>query len=78
MSDPTTVLAGEHITTPGHDKGEVYNYIIRPAHEGGNGHWYCVTHQEPFSNNFQKDSHIDEGEHKLAWMCFEHDTYEEP
>lgn len=36
------------------------------------GQWYCVTHDIAFDNNFQKDSHISEGKHQLAWNCFTH------
>lgn len=36
------------------------------------GHWYCVTHREPFGNQLQKDIHIHTGKHVLAWVCREH------
>lgn len=36
------------------------------------GHWFCVTHDEHFENQFQKDTHINSGTHELAWMCHEH------
>lgn len=41
------------------------------------GHWYCVTHHEPFPNQFMKDVHIKEGEHRLVWICHQHGA-EEP
>jgi len=37
-----------------------------------NGHWYCVTHGAHFVNQFEKDSHIRTGKHKLAWICHQH------
>lgn len=36
------------------------------------GHWYCVTHDAHFENQFQKDTHIHRGTHHLAWICLEH------
>lgn len=36
------------------------------------GHWLCVTHDQHFDNQFQKDTHINEGTHHLAWICHEH------
>lgn len=36
------------------------------------GHWYCVTHGEHFENQLQKDTHITQGSHQLAWICHEH------
>jgi len=37
-----------------------------------NGHWYCVSHQEGFPNNFDKDTHIRTGAHEMVWICHEH------
>ena len=40
---------------------------------GGNkGQWYCVTHDQTFINQFYKDTHIEKGEHQMAWVCPEH------
>lgn len=36
------------------------------------GRWYCATHQEGFANQLQKDIHIQQHKHRLAWICFEH------
>jgi hypothetical protein len=36
------------------------------------GQWYCVTHNESFRNQFEKDGHIHEGKHQLAWLCVKH------
>lgn len=49
------------------------------------GHWFCVTHQEHFQNQFMKDVHIapslsgrpKTNEHRLVWICHEHGA-EEP
>ncbi len=47
-------------------------FFFAPACDSKNGgNWFCVTHQERFANQLQKDIHIDEGEHELAWMCNE-------
>jgi len=52
-----TVTVGEyHLSAPGND----------------NGHWYCVTHDKHFENQLQKDVHINDGDHRLAWICREH------
>ena len=38
-----------------------------------NGHWFCVTHQESFPTQINKDSHIAlGGMHTLAWICHLH------
>jgi hypothetical protein len=42
--------------------------IVKPSC-GGGGHWYCITHDVVFRNQFQKDNHIHRGTHQLAWIC---------
>jgi hypothetical protein len=48
--------------------------IVRPpCPNKTNGHWYCLTHQKGFANQFMKDTHISQtGKHKLVWVCHEH------
>ena len=50
--------------------------VVLPACTSKNGGlWVCVTHQQAFANQFQKDTHITYPEgrrHTLAWMCSEH------
>lgn len=36
------------------------------------GRWFCVTHQERFDNQLQKDFHVTDGTHELVWICFDH------
>lgn len=37
------------------------------------GHWRCLTHNQDFPNNLQRESHSGErGSHVLAWVCHEH------
>jgi hypothetical protein len=36
------------------------------------GNWFCITHQEHFPNQLQKDGHIMTGTHVLAWNCYLH------
>lgn len=37
------------------------------------GNWYCVTHQEMFANQINKDFHLSgKGRHVLAWFCHTH------
>jgi hypothetical protein len=60
----THYVAGETVT----DEVEV-----KPTCSQDRGQWYCVTHQESFQNQFEKDGHIREGLlHALAWMCSDH------
>jgi hypothetical protein len=45
----------------------------------GHGSWTCVTHPEDvLENNFQKDSHISRGRHRLAWFCNSCNQFEVP
>ena len=46
---------------------------VKPACDDKNGgRWYCATHQEGFQHNFDKDTHIETGDHRLFWLCFKH------
>lgn len=36
------------------------------------GMWYCVTHDKILPNNLEKDWHIREGDHRMAWWCVSH------
>lgn len=36
------------------------------------GQWVCTTHGKAFDNQLNKDMHISDGKHTLAWHCFEH------
>jgi hypothetical protein len=48
-------------------------YTVAAACELNEGRWRCLTHEEGFGNQMQKDCHIGEpGEHVLAWVCFAH------
>lgn len=45
--------------------------------ETNRGFWYCVTCDESFQNQFEKDSHVSpysskRKTHTLAWVCYEH------
>lgn len=46
--------------------------VARAGCDTPGGYWLCVTHDATFTNNIQKDSHISNGEHTLAWICHEH------
>lgn len=39
---------------------------------GRNGQWICASCKMSFANQLQKDSHITDGNHTLAWLCPEH------
>lgn len=46
--------------------------VAAPCDVQNAGLWYCVTHQQSFTNNCEKDSHIERGKHRLTWLCFAH------
>ena len=46
------------------------DYIVQgPCEDAHAGHWYCITHDEHFGNQLQKDVHIHLGTHKMVWCC---------
>lgn len=56
-------------------------HTVQPKQENedkGGGNWVCVTHKKEFHNQFQKNTHIHEGKHVLAWYCFQHGCMEVP
>lgn len=53
-------------------------WTIHTKCEHNRGQWYCVTHREFFANQLQKDGHIHVGTHKLAWLCHDCGTLQEP
>lgn len=46
--------------------------VVQSPCDTPGGNWLCVTHDATFGNNMQKDSHISNGEHTLAWLCRTH------
>lgn len=50
----------------------VHVYTVGPKCDTNNGLWHCMTHDQIFQNNWQKDSHIHEGDHRLTWVCIHH------
>lgn len=54
--------------------------LVHESCGANNGRWYCATHDEHFMNQFQKDGHISQGWHRLAWLCIndEHVRMERP
>lgn len=79
MGDIETVKAGEKLTVtyPGATPRKVEVTVVAACDVKDRGQWYCATHDEFFANQFDKDTHISTGSHKLAWNCFEHGI-EEP
>lgn len=63
--------AGEKVAIRGPD-GLTRREVKAPCEDKHGGHWYCVTHQEAFDNQFMKDTHISKGRHTLVWMCHAH------
>lgn len=73
----TSVAAGEKVRMYQMVDGdrELVEVTVAPYHPNGpddEGHWYCVTHHMHFQNQLQKDLHIHDTSHKLAWICHEH------
>ena len=68
--EPTKAEVGEKYTLP--TGTEV---VIAEPCDKNNGYWHCMSHQEGFQNNLQKDIHLDQHKKsscKLAWVCWEH------
>jgi hypothetical protein len=71
----TRATEGQQFTTTNIYAGEkkAVDYMVKPpCGENHRGQWYCITHDEAFRNQFEKDGHIHRGVHQLAWVCFQH------
>lgn len=74
----TSVSVGERVQMTLTVSGERAKRTVKvgayhPTEPGNRlGHWFCVTHDKHFDNQFQKDTHINSGAHQLAWICHEH------
>ena len=67
------VEEGETIHYPdGYGGQQGGSTIAGPKCDLNNGRWYCATHRERFDNQLQKDIHIQQYKHRLAWLCFSH------
>lgn len=52
---------------------------ILPKCEHNTGFWYCMNHpKEGVMTQFDKDGHIHNGDHCLAWFCSSCGTYQVP
>jgi len=49
-------------------------YVVKPSCKLNTpkGWWVCLTHDESFANQLQKDCHIGNGDHVMGWVCPEH------
>jgi hypothetical protein len=36
------------------------------------GHWTCIDHNEDFPHNWAAMSHLENGDHTMAWYCRKH------
>lgn len=72
LEDSVSVVdVGAEITATTFDGPK--RFTVSPAcTDKHGGHWYCVTHDERFDNQLQKDLHVSVGTHLLAWNCKEH------
>ena len=52
--------------------------ISGPCENANNGRWHCITHNQTFHNNFDKDTHLGKGTHQMVWVCFEHGLEVDP
>jgi len=46
--------------------------VLPPCDIKDQGYWYCTTHKQAFSHNWDKDTHIHRGKHVLGWFCLLH------
>ena len=67
------VMAGETVI----DGQKKSHQVQAPCESKNGGYWYCATHKETFLNQFEKDSHIHTGTHRLVWLCIAH-GFEQP
>lgn len=52
---------------------EMGEYTVKePCENSNNGQWFCITHNQFFENQAQKDIHIHYGTHKMIWACRKH------
>ena len=79
MATVTSVDEGDRIKLKDlADRRRKIVYTVSPTCPNKNwGRWLCITHGQGFSNQIEKDFHIEQGAHQLAWLCFEH-GYEKP
>lgn len=63
----TKVVKGDKINTDGSSIDFVE--VKEGCEDRTNGKWFCTTHNKFFRNQFEKDIHINQGEHRLAWIC---------
>jgi hypothetical protein len=70
QSNVIAVALGQRVYLPGADS----RTTVQPKCEESRGQWVCITHQERFGNQLQKDIHIHNpvNRHVLAWRCFAH------
>lgn len=52
--------------------GETYTAKASCGLNTTSGRWICLTHDEGFANQLQKDLHIGNGHHVMGWVCPEH------
>jgi len=67
----TKAVIGQRYFVTGPERRK-HPMVVAQACEKNRGLWHCITHDESFQNNFQKDSHIHTGKHCLVWVCFDH------
>jgi hypothetical protein len=80
------VDVGDRVTvTKINDRGDIIGrtplkYVVAAKcnHNSRNGQWVCATHEMKFSNQFCKDTHINTGQHQLAWFCFDCNNLQVP
>ena len=46
--------------------------VVQEPCSGDIGNWVCISCKKVLQNNFDKDIHIAQGNHTLAWNCHEH------
>ena len=72
VQDPITTAKAREIfewISPIWPKEPTLHRVGEPCADKTGGNWFCITHKQLFANQFEKDSHIHRGKHRLAWWC---------
>ena len=72
MAQVDSLAVDETFTSNVGPNNEPETFTVAAGCDTDRGRWFCVTHDESFTNNFQKDMHITTGKHRFVWICFDH------
>lgn len=67
----TMVKVGDVCSWKHHDGSKVATTVL-PKCKLNSGIWFCKTHKRLFAHQLEKDGHVSQGQHELAWYCSKH------